>query len=86
MTACRHCGRDSGPASDRQIEQAAVALVAARLGQVPRPTLDEILRDMPVEEIALFLAAVAAWMVAETTGGERWLQRFGLAVAGEGDR
>jgi hypothetical protein len=69
---------------DRQspsIAEAAIALVTAHLAEVPQAVFDEILSDVDAEELAVFLAAVAAHMIRETDGSRPWLQRYGIAAA-----
>lgn len=65
-------------ASRADVPAAAVALVTARLGDLPQPVTDAILDDAPAAELAALLAYLAAWMIRNTSGGEQWLRRVGL--------
>jgi hypothetical protein len=67
------------------VAEAAIALVAAHLGEVPNAVFDAILADVDPAELAVFLAAVAAELVRGTAGGTLRLQSYGLAAAGAVD-
>jgi hypothetical protein len=63
------------------VAEAAIALVTADLAQVSDEVVDAILADVDARELALYLGGVVALAVRETTGGQRWLRRWGLATA-----
>ena len=64
--------------------RAAVALVAAHLGEAGQDVHDHVLDGANPYDVASVLAAAAALVVARTDGGEQWLQDVGLAAAADG--
>ena len=81
--ACPWCGHRAEPllGDGQQLAETVVALVSAQLGDLPRPVLDDVLDGAPVAAVARVSAALVAWIVARSPGGQEWLERVALVVA-----
>lgn len=66
------------------LDEAAIVLVTGRLAGVPDALLAGIVAEVDRDDLVFFLADAMAYAVRETAGGERWLRRWALAVAGRG--
>jgi hypothetical protein len=64
------------------ITESAIALITAHLAGADAEVMAEILFDVDPDDMALHLAWLAAYMIRTTTGGQAWLQRYGLEAAG----
>ncbi|WP_034090152.1 hypothetical protein [Streptacidiphilus albus] len=86
-TCCPRCGHQAEPplGDGQRLAETVLALIAAQLGELPRPVLDEVLQEAPAGDAARVLAWLVAWILGQSPGGDRWLQRLALAVAGEGE-
>ncbi len=85
-TTCPWCGHQAEPplGDGQQCAETVLALVTAQLAGLPKPTLDAVLEGAPVAAVARVSAALVAWILERSPGGDTWLQRLALAVADGG--
>jgi len=85
-TCCPRCGHQAEPplGDGQRLAETVLALIAAQLGELPRPVLDEVLEGAPAADTARVLAWLVAWILARSPGGDVWLRRLALVVADEG--
>lgn len=67
------------------ITEGAIALITAHLADAGEDVVAAVLSDVDSDAMAVHLAWLAAHMIRTTTGGQQWLQRYGLETAAQRD-